>query len=85
QQLKEAVQSQDGAKISYYFTLWRDSVVLSDEEKTALDAQVNQQLKTLYAPQKSDWDGSALISMIDAIQKKQTKRQHKKLESLAKL
>ncbi|ASW83109.1 protein BatD [Vibrio anguillarum] len=85
QQLKEAVQSRDGAKISYYFTLWRDSVVLSDEEKTALDAQVNQQLKTLYAPQKSDWDGSALISMIDAIQKKQTKRQHKKLESLAKL
>ncbi|OEE41612.1 BatD family protein [Vibrio ordalii] len=85
QQLKEAVQSQDGAKISYYFTLWRDSVVLSDEEKTALDAQVNQQLKTLYAPQKSDWDGSALISMIDAIQKKQTKRQNKKLESLAKL
>ncbi|MBF4245205.1 protein BatD [Vibrio anguillarum] len=85
QQLKEAVQSRDGAKISYYFTLWHDSVVLSDEEKTALDAQVNQQLKTLYAPQKSDWDGSALISMIDAIQKKQTKRQHKKLESLAKL
>lgn len=83
--LKKALSKSDGVQISYGLTQWRAVVQLTEEEKMALDNELNALNKTLYTVQENPWDPANLEKLVTRIQKQQAQRAKKKVQTLAKL